>query len=143
MQRHEIVKDALRTGVPVNVTAGDIMKYWTIDEQEHAIAKTRAQIDNIGRNIKSTKTLIEHGYPVDFVTTNPLDVDVRIHYPDEDHNSVTIQMSEKIVTMVNNHTAPIKDVVTYLAGVVDVLKVKLAAEENHLDFLREDVTDSI
>ena len=145
MQRYKIVNEAIRVGVPINVTAGNIVKYWTIDSQGHAIAKTEMQIGLVKTAIASLKTLVEHEYPVDFITTEPSDVDVRIEALGRYQVGITVKLSPKITTMVNNlrgkeyYVAPRKDVLSYLSGVVDLLKVKLAAERMHLAFLSEEV----
>ena len=143
MQRHELVKQALKIGTPVNVTAGDIDKYWTIEDQEHAVVKTQMQIDIINNVIKSVKTLNEHEYPVDLITTEHIDVDVRIETPEKDSIGTTVKLSPKIATMINNlrgeefYETARNDVLSYLSGVVDVLKVKRSAEKQHLCFLNE------
>ncbi|MCD6161844.1 MAG: hypothetical protein J7K40_05460 [candidate division Zixibacteria bacterium] len=145
MQRHEIVNKAISDGTPMNVTTGDIVKYWTLEDQERAIKKTEMQIGVMEDATEMVKTLIEHGYPVDFITTETIDADVQIEPPERYHISVTVKLSPKITTMVNNlrgkeyYVAPRKDVVSYLSGVVEVLKGKLAAEKQHLEFLNEDV----
>jgi len=145
MQRHEIVNKAIRVGIPMNVTAGDIVKYWTTEDQEHAIEKTEMQIGVVETAMETLKTLIKHEYPVDFITTETTDVDVRIEPPERYHIGVTVKLSPKITTMINNlrgkeyYVAPRKDVVSYLSGVIDVLRVKLAAEKKHLAFLNEEV----
>lgn len=145
MQRHEIVKEAIRVGIPINVTEGDLTKYWTIEDQEHAIAKTEMQIGLVTTAMESIKTLLEHKYPVDLLTDEMGDVDVSIQPPEYRHVGLTVKLSRKITAMVNNlkgrrwDVAPRKDTPLYLSGVVDVLNVKLAAEKQHLAFLNEEV----
>jgi hypothetical protein len=143
MRRCEIVKEAIRVGIPINVTAGEIEKYWTIEDQEHAIAMTEMQIGLVNTAAETMKTLLKHNYPVDFITDEPIDVDVRIDPPDKYKIAVVVKLSPKITTMINNlrgkeyYIAPRKDVVSYLVGAADVLGVKLAAEKEHLGFLNE------
>lgn len=145
MQRHEIVKEAIRVGIPVNVTAGEIVKYWTVKDQEHAIAKSEMQISLVNTAIETLKTLIEHEYPIDFITDEEMDVDVRIDLPDKYKIFVKVTLSRKITTMINNlrgdawYVATRKDMLSYLGGAADVLGLKLAAEKEHLVFLNEEV----
>ena len=145
MQRHEIVSEAIRVGIPVNVTAGDIVKYWTIKEQEHAIAKTELQIGLVETAVKSLKTLLEHKYPIIFDIRDYSDVDVQIETPKKYQMNITVKLSSKIITMINNfwskdyYLTPREDIVSYLHGVIDVLKIKLAAEKKHLAFLNEEI----
>ena len=125
MQRHEIVDKAIRTGTPVNVTAGEIVKYWTIKDQEHAVAKTEMQIG-----------LIE---------SDNSDVDVRIETPKKYQMGITVKLSSKIIIMIDNFwgqrycLTPKEEVISYLHGVISVLKIKLSAEQKHLAFLNEEV----
>lgn len=145
MQRHEAVKEAISVGIPINVTAGEIEKCWTIEDQEHAIARTEMQIALVNTAAETLTTLIQHEYPVDFITDELIDADVRIEPPDRYKIGVTVQLSPKITTMINNlrgkeyYVAPRKDVVSYLRGAADVLDVKLDAEKKHLVFLNEEV----